>query len=128
MRDRFVRIAFDEHASIAAFAQTILKLLALGAEAMLIERTSAALRDEVNHARLAFELVGRMGELARAAPGPLPEAIALSPAGGPEDLARQLLLDVLVGGCVGETLSVLAASDLAEHAPLEAQPFLSHRD
>jgi hypothetical protein len=102
---RIPEIAFEEHASIAAFARTIAELLALGAPHALVAETAAALTDEIEHARLAFELANQAG--AAVDPGPFPGAVA--PLTGRVDLREALLDDVVRGGCVGETLAVLEA-------------------
>ncbi len=119
---RFTRMAFDEHASIAAFGRTCLALLALGAPAWLIEETCTAMRDEVEHAKLAFELLDALcGAENAISAGVLPEAVA--PMREP-DLARALLEDVLRGGCVGESMAVLEAASLLPRAPSQAHAFL----
>ena len=113
-RQRLSRAAFEEHASIAAFARTICQLLALGAPAWLVEKTQRALADEIAHATRTFEWVERLGGGALG-PGPLPEAVApLS--SDVADFAR----DVFRGGCVGETLAAHEAAENADLAPLAA--------
>lgn len=118
---RFRRIAFDEHASIAAFARSVAMLSALGAPASLLASTSRALSDEVEHAREAFALAARFGG-APEGPGAFPEAVA--PFGPSDAIAESLLFDVIVGGCVGETLAVAEAEAWLASAPPEARPFL----
>lgn len=120
LADRFRRIAFDEHASIAAFARSLAMLSALGAPAALIAATSRALSDEVEHAREAFALAAHFGgdELG---PGAFPEAVA--PFATVEHLAEALLVDVIVGGCVGESLAVLEAEAWLATSPAEARSF-----
>jgi hypothetical protein len=93
------KAAFDEHASIAAFARTICQLLALGAPASLVERTQHALADEIRHASQTFAWLERLGGGA-VGPAALPDAAA------PIDATPTALLrDVFRGGCVGETLA-----------------------
>jgi len=108
-RARLERAAFEEHASIAAFARTICQLLALGAPAWLVAKTQAALADEIRHATRTFAWAGGIG------PGPLPEAVAPLAS---DDLAADLARDVFRGGCIGETLAAHEAADLAETAPI----------
>jgi hypothetical protein len=84
--------ALQEHASIAAFARTIASLIALGAPRHLIEKSSAALHDEIRHAADAWSDGG---------PGLLPAAIAPFPSFA--TLAADLVVDVFRGGCLGET-------------------------
>lgn len=117
---RVRHIAFEEHASIAAFARTIAMLSALGAPADLLAETSRALSDEIVHAREAFTLARRLGA-ADLDPGVFPEAVAAFPP--PDRVAEELLADVIIGGCVGESLAVVEAQALREEAPPEAHAF-----
>lgn len=117
----FARAAAEEHASIAAFARTICQLMALGAPLDLLARTQRALADEIEHTRgcLAWlrsftpDALGPSHAL-----GELPEAAApiADAALGRDALARALLVDVLHGGCVGETLAAEAMLERATHA------------
>lgn len=107
-RARLEKAAFEEHASVAAFARTICQLVALGAPAWLVEKTQAALADEIRHATRTFAFVG-------VGPGPLPEAVMPFAS---KDVAADLAKDVFRGGCIGETLAAHEAADLAEKAPL----------
>lgn len=113
----FARAAVEEHASVATFARTLCQLMALGAPLALLERTQAALRDELEHTRGSVAWLAHHAG-AEAVPGRLPEALApLAPQrGGEAELARALLLDVLRGGCVGEALAAEAMLARAEEA------------
>jgi hypothetical protein len=103
------RCALAEHASIAAFARYALDLLALAAPSELVAAASAAMADEVEHARLCFALVAHYGGGSRG-PGPLPSDDAL----GDRDALR-ILDDVVREACIGETLAALEAIEaLAE--------------
>jgi len=110
LAEELARGALEEHASIAAFARTICCLVALGAPETLLTKTAAALSDEIRHARDAFALASALGG-APVGPGPLPEAVA--PLAEGPGFARTLLLDVLRGGCVGESLAAARASSRA---------------
>jgi hypothetical protein len=107
-----VRDALDEHASIAAFARTLVELLALGAPPALISETQAALADEIRHARLCFALARAAG--AHVEPGPFPEA--LTPFAAPEALVGSLARSVFRGGCLGETHAAVDAATRAQEA------------
>ena len=111
------RGAQEEHASVAAFARTMCELVALGAPEALVGRTHAALGDEIRHAREAFALASALGG-SPVGPGPLPEAVAPLRAG--PSLTRELLADVLAGGCVGEALAAARAAERAEDPTLPA--------
>jgi hypothetical protein len=104
-----------EHASIAAFARTILQLLALGASADLLSATQRALADEIRHAQTCFAVASLL--LGRSV-GPAELPLAAAPIdGGIEMLAD----DVLIGGCLGETG---AAVRLRREARLSTSPSL----
>jgi len=107
--------ARKEHASVASFARTTLELLAVGAPASLVRDAQRAGLDEVRHAERCFELASAYGG-APVEPGPL-RALAPRPA----DL-EQLAVDTFVEGCVGETLSAVAALRAARQAPASVAP------
>ena len=71
----WTRIGQLEHASVAAFAQFVLQLLAVAAPPDLVLAAQSALADEVEHARLAFGLASLYAGVG-VGPGPL--AIARS--------------------------------------------------
>jgi hypothetical protein len=109
--EHWVRAALMEHASVAAFARFTLQLLHLGAPRQLLERSQQAMRDEIEHARLCFDLAGRyLG--ADLGPGPLPVGDALLGVG-----FEQIVTLAFREGCLGETVAALeahVACDLAE--------------
>jgi hypothetical protein len=114
----FARAAAEEHASVAAFARTICQLMALGAPLELLERTQAALADELDHTRGSLAWFQRFSG-GEASPGALVEAIAPlhgAEVGTARDLDHALLVDVLRGGCFGETLAAEAMLERAEGA------------
>ena len=108
-RGPWIERALDEHASIAAFAKFILELLSVGAPADLVADAAAAMRDEVEHARLCFGLAG-----AEVGPGPLPTA-DMNMGRDLDAIARATLLE----GAIGETL---AAARAATEASSERDP------
>ncbi len=99
-----------EHASIAAFAQFVLQLLAVGAPPTLVLAAQRALADEVEHARLCFGLASLYAG-APVGPGPL----AISGAVASLDLAA-LVDSVIREGCIGETLAAFEAREAATQA------------
>ena len=104
LRDHFLQAAQMEHASVAAFAQLTLDLLAVGAPPELIRRTQGAGIDEVAHAQTCFGLAQYFGAPA-CGPGPLPLNLTRdqpSLASVAEAAARE--------GCVFETVAALEAS------------------
>jgi hypothetical protein len=104
------REAAFEHASVAAFAQASLLLLAVGAPADLVAATHAAAIDEVEHARLTYALASAYGG-ARRGPGPL--AIASAVGGTGEVSLARLAVDTFVDGCAGEAAAALALREAA---------------
>lgn len=111
--------AFEEHASVAAFARTLCELMALGAPSWLLAKTQSALADEIRHATDTFAWVGRLGAPTEA--GPLPEAVAPLRAG--PTLGAELLRDVFRGGCVGETLAACRAAERAADESTRRDPW-----
>jgi hypothetical protein len=107
---RWARIGSAEHASVASFSRFNLELMALGAPASLLERSTAAIRDEIEHARLAYA-VASVYAGRPVGPGPLPITGAL---GRSEDPA-QVLVAAILEGCINETISAA----LAQHAAHE---------
>ncbi len=106
--------AFEEHASIAAFARTLCQLMALGAPLSLVRATEQALADEIAHAAQTLAAARALG-LTPPDFGQLPRALA--PLGAMKDLPEALLRDVLRGGCIGETVAAGRALDEARARP-----------
>lgn len=111
LADAWLAGARMEHASIAAFSMLSLRLLSLGAPPELIARTHAAALDEIEHARLAFELASAYGG-ASVGPAPFTE-VARAPASC--DLAT-LAIETLIDGCWNETVASLEAELAADRA------------
>ena len=108
----WAREAAFEHASVAAFAQLSLDLMAHAAPAELVDGAHAAARDEIRHARACYGLASAFagtgapigpGALAVAAPA---RAVTL------EELAVACFRD----GCVGETVAALCVAEGARAA------------
>jgi hypothetical protein len=100
----WARQAQAEHASVAAFAQLALDLLAFAAPAELVERAHQAAADEVRHAKRAFALAGAYAGSALR-PGPL-----RVPPRHLHDLAA-LAAATAREGCLGETMATLVAAE-----------------
>jgi hypothetical protein len=98
-----------EHASIAAFARFTLQLLHLGAPHDLVLGSQRAMRDETDHAELAFALATAYSGHP-VGPGPLSIAGALAATSLPEVVDL-----VLREGCLGETLAAFEAAEAAAH-------------
>ncbi len=110
--------ARHEHASIAAFANHALELLALAAPPSLIAEVHAAMRDEIEHARRCFGLASAYAER------PIgPSELELAPLArrapiDPRDpsSAIAVALELFEGGCLNETFAALEAARAAELA------------
>ncbi len=102
--------ALDEHAAVAAFSRLALELLAFGAPAELVVRTTEAATEEVHHALLGFQLASAYAGHPVGPEGfPLGETLPLT-----RDLATFAAATVKEG-CIGETLTtLLALSALAD--------------
>jgi hypothetical protein len=110
LADEWTQVGLMEHASIAAFARFTLQLMSLGAPADLIERSNAAMRDETHHAKLAFSIASAYAGH-DVGPGPLDVTGALE--GGS---LREILINVVREGCIGETVAAVEAAEALEHA------------
>ncbi len=107
LADHWERVAALEHASVASFARFSLQLMALGAPPDLLAEAQAAARDEIDHARLAYALASAYAGRALG-PGPLPlEGLTFS------GDRRSAMLELVAEACVGETLGVAEARELA---------------
>jgi hypothetical protein len=112
-----LRAAREEHASIAAFARTVSELMALGAPLSLLQKTQAALGDEIRHTEMTLDLLeAATGQ--RPVLGGLADAVA--PLRSGPDAARELFVDVLRGGVIGETLAAAHAESQRASARSEA--------
>ncbi|MEZ4405642.1 MAG: ferritin-like domain-containing protein [Polyangiales bacterium] len=93
-----------EHASVASFARFTLAMLSLGAPPDIVADAQQAALDEVSHARACLGLAASFdGE--RLGPG------ALDVRGAVDDLRpERVLRDLIVEGCVGETVAAMLAA------------------
>jgi hypothetical protein len=115
---RWAEIARMEHASIASFARFTLELLALGAPLDLVRDAQRAALDEVEHARLAFELASTHAG-APIGPGPLDVHGVVA-----RDDVREIVRSLVLEGCAGETIGAAeAARDAAESSGVVARTF-----
>lgn len=96
-----------EHASVAAFARFTMELLSLGAPADLVAGASAAMSDEIRHARIAFGLASHhAGEPVGPAALATDDALALMD-------VRSVVERLFLEGCVGETWAAATARESA---------------
>ena len=109
---RWQEAALAEHASVGAFSQLSLQLLALGAPPGLLALTHQAALDEIRHAEIAFALASGYGD---ASVGPSPLIVNKIAYRTVAELAHETLVD----GCVGEAASAMI---LLEDAAREPDP------
>jgi hypothetical protein len=108
----WIRDGAAEHASVASFARLALALLRFGAPAEIVADTHRAALDEIRHARRCFAIAGAYRD-ERVGPGPFPlDAELAIPAS-----IEQLAVEVLVDGCIGETVSAVAVARRADREP-----------
>jgi len=101
----YQRVGLSEHASVASFASAAVELMHLGAPAALVDRTLAAAREEVQHARMAFAIARTWS----------PEAFDVDGIDGPPEARGSPTLPEFVRrtaleACAGETPAVLRAA------------------
>jgi len=106
LADAWERAALDEHASVAAFADLSLELLALGAPSDLLERCHRAALDEIAHARACFALASAYAGAPRG-PGVLPIPTVRS-----RPTYRSVALASALDGCLNEGAAARAARAL----------------
>lgn len=99
-------MAFEERASVAAFARMRTELASMGAPRAMVQAAAVAGRDEVRHARV-------MARLARARGARVARARVRSV--GARSLAA-VAIENAVEGCVRETYGALVLAWQAEHA------------
>lgn len=103
--EHWLSSARDEHASIASFTRLVCQLLELGAPARLIEGALRAARDEIQHARVCYELAQHHSDQAWA-PGAFPmELGANSKSKSRTEALCALAVESLVDGCLGEQMA-----------------------
>lgn len=108
--EHYTRLGLMEHASVAAFARFTLELMSLGAPATLLEKTQAALADEIQHAKLCFGLASAYGGR-DVGPGPLAMDGVLD-----RRSHTEILETALLEACIGETIAAAEAALSSDHA------------
>jgi len=101
----WTRDALAEHASVAAFSQLALQLMAVGAPARLVDASLVAAREEVGHAQRCFALAAAYAGHP-VGPDALPAAVALPGT----DPGTTLALESLLDGCIEEAAAARVAA------------------
>ncbi len=97
-------VAAHEHASVASFSRFSLQLMGLGAPPELLRLSLEAASDEIRHATAAYAIASSL--LGRSVgPAALPVDRAV-----PAWDAATILREVIVEGCIGETLAAAEAT------------------
>jgi hypothetical protein len=102
----WLQAALAEHASVAAFAQLSLQLLALGAPPDLLVQTHEAAMEEVRHAEIAFALASAYGGSSLGPSSLMVNNVAYLSLG-------ELALGTLLDGCIEEAVSAMALREAA---------------
>ncbi len=117
--------ARGEHASIAAFSQLSLDLIAVGAPPSLLEKTHKAALDEVVHAKLCFAFASAYAGR-EIAPAEFPAARAASrpfttlPSFSLQEEIARLAKESLEDGCLDEGFSAAVAREARDAAKDDA--------
>lgn len=122
LADTWLAAARMEHASVAAFSTTVLRLMSFGAPPALIAGAHRAALDEIEHAQVAFALASAYAGRALS-----PVAFVAAPCVTPMRL-RDFAIETFVDGCVGETVAALDAAREAEAQPALAAIFTKIAD
>jgi hypothetical protein len=107
---KWLEAARMEHASVAAFSATALRLMSFGAPPELIAQTHRAALDEIEHAQIAFALASAYAgtKISPVQFTDAPRVTAMS--------LRDFAIETFVDGCVGETVAAIEAAREAEVA------------
>jgi hypothetical protein len=108
LSQHWLSVAALEHASVASFARFTMQLLALGAPPELLHQAQDAAKDEIEHARIGYAVASSYAGR-DIGPGPL----ELGDVPLVTDL-RAAMLELIAEACVGETIGVAEARELAE--------------
>ena len=100
---RWLEQAEGEHASVASFARNTLQLLTLGSPSELLVASQQAGIDEINHAKISYDIATANTGL-NFAPGPLDVQESLK-----ELDLMSVVRSIIHEGCVGETLAAIEA-------------------
>jgi hypothetical protein len=109
-----------EHASVAAFAQLTMDLMALGAPPELVAAAQKDALDEIRHAELCFSLARALDGRAQG-PGPFPEVRQARGVSSLRSVALAgLAVDSLIDGGLHEGVSARILATLARRCELPA--------
>ena len=100
---RWLEQAEGEHASVASFARNTLQLLTLGSPSELLIASKQAGIDEINHAKISYDIASANTGL-KLAPGPLDVQESLK-----KLELMSVIRSIIQEGCVGETLAAIEA-------------------
>jgi len=100
-----------EHASVASFARTVLKLMAFGAPASLVDSTLEAAREEVQHAQMAFALARAISDPFKVSPLEL-DGVVIEARPNLTEFIEQTISEA----CVAETVAVVRAAAALQFA------------
>lgn len=106
--DAWISAAQEEHSAVASFSRFNLELMALGAPADLVRRSTQAVVDEIEHAELCFAVASFLaGEPIEAGPIEIGGSLDRSVDPG------MVLVAAIIEGCVNETVSAVQVREAA---------------
>ncbi len=106
---RWLRMAQEEHASVASFARAAVELLQVGAPLELVAECERAARDEIEHARLCLQRACELEGVSL--------VLGFMPTEGPRTGGLvELMQRTFEEGCLNETCSAWAAAQALCHA------------
>jgi hypothetical protein len=106
----WLRDGLSQHAAIAGLARFTIQLLALGAPPQLIRASQRASLDLVRHAEICFGFASAYGGEALG-----PAGLDATPRLFEDPTPRAVVVAAIREGCVGDTISAMAATVAAEH-------------
>ena len=106
----WLEVARAEHSSVASFSRFNLQLMQLGAPADLVARSTAAIADEIRHARDAFGMASELAGVSYTA-----GTLDVASAGEASDV-QAALLEAIREGCINETVSATFVREAANRA------------
>ena len=106
--DRWVERSFSEHASIGTFAKFSVELMSLGAPLWFLERANIAALQEIEHARISFDILNMYLMHNYAENGCVEYSAFPTHSVNIDGDHNRIALDTAIGGCFGETLSAMA--------------------
>ena len=107
--EKWLEIGLAEYSSIATFARFSLELMSHGAPLWLVELSNKAQLDEIKHTKIVFEIANKLLEHINNTNKSciVPDKFPNHEMNINNDDWNKMVMDVIIGGCFGETVSAL---------------------